>query len=237
MRGQSGVATCRHRRHNPAMIGLVFPSHFEAAELLARLKDKAPARVQPNLPSWAGKFQGLEVAVGVIGMGPPHCASRAAAFLDFYEPAHLLLAGFAGALDPSLRRGEVIINRGEGKIHTASEVIATAADKARLLHETGAPLVDMESAHVAAVAEARGVPLTVVRAVSDLAGEDLPADILARSYDAGRGVTTPLRLGWHLATHWGDIGRLRRFLQPMAGVRRGLTSVLCSEIHALTTPQ
>ncbi len=217
-------------RHNVAMIGVVFPSHFEAAEFVVRLKNKAPAKLERHLPSWRGSIGGQEIAVGVIGMGPPHCVSRTEKFLDYYPVKTLYLAGFAGALDPALKRGEVIVNRGDGKIATANEVIATAADKARLLAQTGAPLVDMESAHVEAVAAKHQTPLVVVRAVSDLATEDVPVDILDRSYDQTQGVTTPVKLGLYLAWHWGDIGRLMRFLKPLSGVRRGLTSVLVAEL-------
>jgi len=212
------------------MLGLVFPSYFESADLLTRMTDRAAARPEKHCPTWLGKLQGREIAVGVIGMGPPHCARRTDAFLDYYKPDHLILAGFAGALDPALKRGEVIINRGEGKIHTATGVIATPEDKARLLAETDAPLVDMESAYVAKIAAERNVPLTVIRAVSDLADEAVPVDILQYSYSQEKGVTTPLRLAGYLALHWGDIGRLMRFLKPLSGVRRGLTSVVMNEI-------
>ncbi|WP_309398149.1 hypothetical protein [Cerasicoccus maritimus] len=215
------------------MIGVVFPSHFEASEFVVRLKNKAPAKLERHLPTWRGNINDREIAVGVVGMGPPHCALRTEKFLDFYPVKTLMLAGFAGALDPTLKRGEVIINRGEGKIATADDVIATASDKARLLAESGAPLVDMESAHVEAVAQKHQTPLIVVRAVSDTASEDVPVDILSRSYDQEQGVTTPVKLGLYLAWHWGDLGRLMRFLKPLSGVRRGLTSVLVSEITKL----
>lgn len=217
------------------MLGVLFPSHFEGETFLKAMSDKAPARLEVNLPTWLGKLEGREIAVGVIGMGPPHCASRAEAFIRYYQPTQLILAGFAGALDPNLKRGEVIINRGEGNIHTANDVIATAEDKARLLRETGAPLVDMESAHVAAVAEKHNLPLTVIRAVSDLASEAVPVDILQHSYDQPRGVTTPVKLGLHLATHWGDIPRLMRFLKPLSAVRRGLTGVVLGEVRRQQT--
>lgn len=215
------------------MLGVVFPSYFEGADLLTRMADRAAARPERHLPTWLGKLEGREIAVGVIGMGPPHCSARTEAFIRYYQPTQLILAGFAGALDPSLKRGEVVINRGEGKIHTANDVIATAGDKARLLRETGAPLVDMESAHVAAVAQRHNLPLTVIRAVSDLANEAVPVDILQHSYDQQRGVTTPVKLGLHLATHWGDIPRLMRFLKPLSTVRRGLTSVVLGEVMRL----
>jgi len=100
-----------------------------------------------------------------------------------------------------------------------------------LLAALGAPLVDMESAPVAAVADEHRVPLTVIRAVSDLANEDVPVAILSRSYNQARGVTTPVRLCFYLATHWGGISQLLNFLRPLSGVRRSLTRVLLAELN------
>ncbi|WP_269538816.1 hypothetical protein [Cerasicoccus fimbriatus] len=215
------------------MIGVVFPSSFESADLLNQMTERVAARPEKYCATWLGKLEGQEIAVGVVGMGPPHCASRTESFIEFYQLSHLILAGYAGALDPALKRGEVFINRGQGKIHTARDVIATAEDKARLLAETGAPLVDMESDFIAEVAQKHDLPLTVIRAVSDLASESVPVDILQHSYDQEKGVTTPFRLGLHLAVHWGDIPRLMRFLKPLSGVRRALTSVVVKEVAKL----
>jgi adenosylhomocysteine nucleosidase len=55
-------------------------------------------------------------------------------------------------------------------------VVWQAEEKRRLQRATEATGLDMESAAVAAVAQERGLPMAIVRTVSDLADEDLPLD-------------------------------------------------------------
>lgn len=55
-------------------------------------------------------------------------------------------------------------------------VLGRAADKQHLGRVTGAIAVDMESAAIGLVAKRHDVPFVVVRAISDVAGENLPLD-------------------------------------------------------------
>ena len=61
-----------------------------------------------------------------------------------------------------------------GPLLTATEIVATPADKARLAAATGALAVDMESAWVGGVCERHGTPFLAVRAVVDAAEDALP---------------------------------------------------------------
>ena len=63
-----------------------------------------------------------------------------------------------------------------GTIVSSGTVVWQAQEKHRLRHLTDATGLDMESAAVAAVAQERGVPMAIVRTVSDLVDEDLPLD-------------------------------------------------------------
>ena len=63
-----------------------------------------------------------------------------------------------------------------GTIVSAPTVVWQAEDKRRLRRLTDATGLDMESAAVAAVAQERGLPMAIVRTVSDLVDEDLPLD-------------------------------------------------------------
>jgi adenosylhomocysteine nucleosidase len=63
-----------------------------------------------------------------------------------------------------------------GTVVSASTVVWRAEDKRRLRSLTGASGLDMESATVATVAQEQGVPMVIVRTVSDLVDEDLPLD-------------------------------------------------------------
>jgi hypothetical protein len=109
----------------------------------------------------------------------------------------IILCGVAGALDPSLRIGDCILDDLEhriadsssyrrGRIHTASEIIATPAAKAKLFNETGALAVDMEQAIVCRWAESLKIPMVGLRAISDTADQMLDPAVLGLVDDLGR---------------------------------------------------
>ncbi len=62
-----------------------------------------------------------------------------------------------------------------GPVAGADQLLATVGEKRRLSEASGALAGDMESAAVASVAEAAGLPFLVVRAVSDCAARTLPS--------------------------------------------------------------
>jgi adenosylhomocysteine nucleosidase len=63
-----------------------------------------------------------------------------------------------------------------GTIVSSETVVWQAEEKRRLRSVTEATGLDMESAAVASVAQERGLPMVIVRTVSDLVDEDLPLD-------------------------------------------------------------
>ena len=63
-----------------------------------------------------------------------------------------------------------------GTVVSSGTVVWQAEEKRRLRRLTDATGLDMESAAVAAVAQERGLPMAIVRTVSDLVDEDLPLD-------------------------------------------------------------
>jgi purine-nucleoside phosphorylase len=108
----------------------------------------------------------------------------------------IINTGFCGALDPSLRIGDVVVwgvapaasqlpfLRGE--ISSSDRVVATASEKRQLRQTTGAIAAEMEAAAVKQIAEHWQVPFYCVRAVSDTADEDLPLDFNLYRDAAGR---------------------------------------------------
>jgi adenosylhomocysteine nucleosidase len=122
----------------------------------------------------------------VIGVGARALPNRD---LPWDRVAGIVLAGFAGGLDPELKVGDVVV---EGMppaladalpakvaaFHTATQLISTADQKAELRAETGAAAVEMEGAAVRELARAVGVPFVQVRAISDTADDALDARIL-----------------------------------------------------------
>lgn len=110
---------------------------------------------------------------------------------------HLVSWGIAGGLDPALAPGALVhpgamidtdgtaitLASGDGALAGSDVLVNDPAAKAALYARTGAIAVDMESHRVARVAEAAGVPCTVVRTIADPAGRALPA-LAAGAVDA-----------------------------------------------------
>jgi hopanoid-associated phosphorylase len=140
----------------------------------------------------------------IAGGGSPSGLRRR---LDGTDPASLgavVSFGIAGALDPTLRVGDLVLATavlGSGGPHSASAPIREAwirrlgaaniahregalagvdaplmgaADKTALRALTGAGAVDMESHIAAAFAARHGLPFAVLRVISDAAGHSLP---------------------------------------------------------------
>jgi adenosylhomocysteine nucleosidase len=84
--------------------------------------------------------------------------------------------------DEAVRAGLLFVAQEAGLVArvgtiVSSETVVWQAEEKRLLHRlTDATGLDMESAAVASVAQKRGVPMAIVRTVSDLVDEDLPLD-------------------------------------------------------------
>jgi hypothetical protein len=138
----------------------------------------------------------------------------------------LIIAGFGGALHPSLVVGDVVLDDRSGlmagadwlhrgKIHTVDRVISTAAEKAALFAATGALAVDMEQSLVQAWAEQHFMRWLGVRAVSDSAREALDPAMLGFVDDLGRPRAAAIAMG--LLRRPALVGQLRR-LERNAGI-------------------
>jgi adenosylhomocysteine nucleosidase len=129
----------------------------------------------------------------VVCAGPR--ALRLERLVDLASTASLIVsAGTCGALAPHLVEGDLVVPdtvltlRGHrrvlpkppglsqaGALLDVDCVLETAEAKARLWQDTAAVAVDMESAAIAAWAEALGLPAIVIRGVSDTATHGIPA--------------------------------------------------------------
>ena len=141
----------------------------------------------------------LPASIPVVVSGArPDVAQALAERLVADGATALLSVGLAGALDPALRPGALIVPQEvldtDGALHQASgplaaslgmaitpgriagadEVVATVPAKARLRAATGAAAVDMESHRLARVAARHGLPFIAVRAIADPADGTIP---------------------------------------------------------------
>jgi adenosylhomocysteine nucleosidase len=145
-------------------------------------------------------FERDELVVVCGGIGT-ECARRAAeAVIALYHPARVESVGFAGALDETLRVGEIfqpaeVIDardgsrfetggfeagrletddtQGEGRLVTFMAV-AGAEQKAKLAQAYQARAVDMEAAAVLAAARAHGVAFGATKVISDELNFEMP---------------------------------------------------------------
>jgi nucleoside phosphorylase len=231
------------------MTGVLFPSKYEAEDLLALLKDKDSVRIQ-DLELTKGSLNGVEVFVAIVGIGGVHAARRTRLALDHVPFNNIILAGFAGGLSLSLEVGQILVaqgvsdaelinflkvipNFGIAKIHTTSQVVATAAEKAALAEKTGCHAVDMELASVYAVVKESSVDFLCVRVISDHARQDIPAKMLRHGYNPNTGLTDAPRMAKYLITHPWEIMKLKEFMAPLPEVRKKLTHFLVEVLGEL----
>lgn len=133
-------------------------------------------------------FENGDVVLVCGGIGAGAARRAAEAIIAVFDPAVVCSAGFAGALDASLKVGDVlrprtvinardasraIVDGGEGAL-VSFEAVASPAQKAKLHESFAAQAVDMEAASVALSAQARGKQFTVVKAISDEMDFKLP---------------------------------------------------------------
>jgi hypothetical protein len=115
----------------------------------------------------------------------------------------IILAGLAGALDPSLQIGDVICDGDasfpwstgslrRGSIHSSAEIVRTPEEKKRLFAETHAAAVDMEQSIVKAAVLPLAVPFIGIRSISDTAEDVLDPMILSWIDEVGSPRPVPI---------------------------------------------
>ncbi|WP_051248286.1 hypothetical protein [Inquilinus limosus] len=94
--------------------------------------------------------------------------------------------------DLAVRLGVVLPDALRGNVWGGDIIVDTAAAKARLHRDSGAVIVDLESAAVAIAAAEAGLPFGVLRAVADPAGHGLPPAALVGLDAEGRPAIGPV---------------------------------------------
>lgn len=181
-------------------VGIVFAVAVEADAFERLVSDRVELHAA-GLVFREGQVAGRRVAWCVGGVGAEPAARAARLLIDGHRPRLLVSAGFAGGLDPELRRGALVrptravdasgacprtlvapgaeAAAGSLTICTMHAIVRTPADKQALATRTGAALVDMETHAVAGVAAATHIPCAAVRVISDAAGDTLPREVAA----------------------------------------------------------
>lgn len=168
----------------------------------------------PGAPH-VGRVGSSRVTATHIGMGPP--ATRAALdrlLADGAEPVdHVMVAGICGGLDPDVPVGtlvnpDTVVDHATGRSYrhappgnaprtgtlVTTETATLDRDLSRRFFEDGCVAVDMETAAVAEVCEAHGVPWSAYRCVGDRIFDGLLDDrVLALTNPDGSGNPEALR--------------------------------------------
>ncbi len=188
----------------PRTVIFVAAEAHEFSGLIRRLRDAARL-------NWPVDFACVAQVNGerwiLAANGPGRRLAGDAVDIAYREekPDAVVSAGLCGALDPRFRIGQIVvaseIAAGDekysalapaaaqpcecGVVVSIDRVAVSASDKSRLW-QSGACAVEMEAGAVALRASKRGTPFYCVRAVSDLAGEDLPLDFNELRNGSGR---------------------------------------------------
>jgi adenosylhomocysteine nucleosidase len=180
------------------------------------------------------------------GIGGDRAATATHWLLDNFDPRLVVVCGYAGALSPNARAGDVflaseVVEPGNDELHWRTTVPAELGDlrvgrlvtvahlagrpaaKRALARQTGAVAVDMESAAIAEACQERRVPCAVVRAISDTADTSL-SPRLVTLLSGGR--VAPWRVLTALARSPGLAVELWRLARDTRLAARRLADVL-----------
>jgi hopanoid-associated phosphorylase len=169
--------------------------------------------VVTGMASEAKILRGLGV-MAISAGGYPEATINGIQRLIDQGATRLISFGIAGALDPALKAGDLILASAVylpdgqrqptdqawlahlaqtlpqariAEVATCSSILDTARDKAILHYDSGgAACVDQESHWVADAALEHRIPFVVIRAIADRAGDNLPRAVLVGLDDQGR---------------------------------------------------
>ncbi len=184
-------------------VGVVFALGIEAGGLEDLMADVVTIR-SPGIVVRRGRLATRRVAIVQSGPGCEAAARATAALIAAHQPDWVFSAGFAGGLDETLKKQDVLMvdrvvyQDGQGlsldlkvdpsalaatpcvhagSLLTADRIIRLASEKRELGKQHGALAVDMETFAVAEVCRRDKVPLIAVRIISDGVDDELPKDV------------------------------------------------------------
>lgn len=169
-------------------VGLLAPMRSELAPL-ARVLRLRPHE-HPSGAFRAGHTASARLVASLAEIGTARAAASTTRLLDEFDVDHVVVVGIAGSVDASLAIGELVVPevvmdwrtgrehepwplgdlRARGGLVTSDELLYEP-DTLESLRRRGVVAVDMETSAVADVCERRGVPWSVVRAISDRAAD------------------------------------------------------------------
>ncbi|HLP76217.1 MAG TPA: hypothetical protein VK327_04800 [Candidatus Paceibacterota bacterium] len=182
----------------------------------------------------------------ITGMGRRNASTEFEKILQRLNPDRVITSGFAGALNPDLKIGDVLFDEDfdagfsgsltasgakAGTFHCSARVAVTVLEKAELRKSTGADAVEMESSVIRTLCKQHGIPSVTVRVISDTAHEDLPLDFNALM-TANQKISVP-KLAGALLKSPRSIPRLLELQRNTRLAARRLADVLHQSMRTL----
>jgi len=176
--------------------------------------------------AFVGEWQGVPIVLVRSGMGRDRARRALTEIAGKYDLEYVISIGYAGALDPALEVGELVVadkvvnydsqksyslneelirtmpDARRGTLLTVDEVVATPPEKKALKEKYSAVVVDMETSALTEEAEAHHLPFASVSAITDTADQEL---IDCSHLVTEDGDVSKLKAGWHILTHPGDL--------------------------------
>jgi nucleoside phosphorylase len=208
---------------------LVAAMEMETAPLLRLAEESRPLHLGRGVSAALARFHGRTWVVLRTGVGLRVAARSMARALGALSPAVVVHFGLAGAVDGRLRLGSIVspeevaafdrpgravpvapaesLSRGATWCRPVVRILSVnrlmrRPDKRRLrLLDPRCAAVDMESYAVARACRMRGIPCTILRAISDSAWIPLPDDHFLRASRRSSGARE--RIGVALGHPWG----------------------------------
>jgi adenosylhomocysteine nucleosidase len=177
---------------------------------------------------YVGRIGDCPVIAVITGIGTVLARAATVRLLDAVDVEWVIVVGIAGAIENETPIGTLVlpqlvisgadgsghrptplrIGTAHGKLWTSDELLLDPAQHADLRAD-GVVALDMETAAVARVCDERGVPWSVVRAISDRAGDgSVDAEIVGLSHADGRPNFSAVTR--YLVRHPGALPRLIR---------------------------
>lgn len=224
-----------------ADIGILCAVPMELAPFLSRC-DRQRSYSDGGFTFRGGIYDGIRIVLVESGAGMAKAERATRALLGVHSPTWILSCGFAGALQPQLKIGDIVaanelvdeagqelkIDLGMqtdparhlyvGRIATVSKIVRTVAEKHALAERTSGLAVDMETFAVAKVCRELQKKFLAFRVISDDLSADLPPEVMSIFGDTGA-----VRFGAVIGSLWKrpssvtDLFRLREQAAQAAG--------------------
>ena len=177
---------------------------------------------------YVGRLNGRDVIAIATGMGTTLARDATTRLLDAVQVDRVIVVGITGAIENETPIGtlilpELVVNSGTGSEHrpeplpigepkgimwTTDELLLDPVVHAEL-RAKGVVSLDMETAAIGEICEARGIPWSVVRVISDRASDgSVDPEVFAMSNQDG--TPHPKAVLRYLVRHPGSIPRLAR---------------------------